>query len=714
VQNIAKANAEIAAKYYSGNKEDFVENVKAGAIYHDLGKVDEANQNVLKVESKKSLPMAHEDAGAASLLNLKRIESAIFVAAHHQGLFGQGNERSKGDKPFRNLKVAQYVDAHLKDYIQKHKCAGLPILEEQQNTGTLNKCGFTRRIALSCLVDADYFDTAKNYGNETVLEELPTRWEERIAALEEYISNLPKGHDEREKERNHLRKEFYELCKITPINSNLSTCDAPVGTGKTTAVMAYLLRQAKEKGLRHIFVVLPYTNIIKQSVDIYRKALVLPKENPAEIVAEHHHQADFADINLRGYSTLWKSPIIVTTAVQYFETLAAYHPARLRKLHELPGSAVFIDECHASVPLHLWPQIWEWLDVFSNQWSGNVVFASGSLCRFWQINDFINNAKNKEVSSLPADTKFNQIMHKNEKIRIVPKREIKPFTGESFINWLTNKKGPRLVIMNTIQSAALLAHDMRLKGFDVLHLSTALAPIHRNHIIDRVKERLKYRLQDWTLVATSCVEAGVDFSFGTGFRESSSVTSLIQTGGRINRNNEYATSEVWDFRIYDPPLYNDNPSFALPKKILDKMFDDNAFENISIEEILQKAITSEITESRNEKAKEILRLESEMEYPEVSQLCRVIDSDTRTVVIDRAIIKRLQNGENVTPRELQKYCVQIWSSKINNLNIKPLFDSSKDEYGLYIWEYDYDPDFLGYMQGILHLLQLKKEGISIY
>jgi len=268
--------------------------------------------------------------------------------------------------------------------------------------------------------------------------------------------------------------------------------------------------------------------------------------------------------------------------------------------------------------------------------------------------------------------------------------------------------------MNTIQSAALLAHDMRHKGFDVLHLSTALAPIHRNRIVERVKERLKYRLQDWTLVATSCVEAGVDFSFGTGFRESCSVTSLIQTGGRINRNNEYATSEVWDFRICDPPLYNDNPSFALPKKILDRMFDENAFENLSIEEILYKAISYEITESKNEKAKEILKQEREMEYPEVSKLCRVIDSDTRTVVIDKDMIKRLKKREKVTTHELQKCCVQIWSSKINDLDVKPLFESTTDEYGLYVWEYDYDPDFLGYMQGILHLVQFKKTGIEIY
>lgn len=154
--------------------------------------------------------------------------------------------------------------------------------------------------------------------------------------------------------------------------------------------MAHLLRLAIKNGLRHVFVVLPYTNIIKQSVEIYRRALLLPGENPKEIVAEHHHQADYVDIELRSLAMLWKSPIIVTTAVQFFETLAAHHPVRLRKLHQLPGSAIFIDESHAAVPIHLWPQIWEWLHVLTKRWKGYVVLASGSLYRFWKVKNFVS------------------------------------------------------------------------------------------------------------------------------------------------------------------------------------------------------------------------------------------------------------------------------------------------------------------------------------
>ena len=116
--------------------------------------------------------------------------------------------------------------------------------------------------------------------------------------------------------------------------------DGPVGSGKTTAVMAYQLNQAILKGARRIFVVLPYTNIITQSVEVYREALKLPGEEPETVVAELHCKSDFEDEDTRYLTSLWRAPIIVTTAVAFFETLASNRPGTLRRLHELPGSII--------------------------------------------------------------------------------------------------------------------------------------------------------------------------------------------------------------------------------------------------------------------------------------------------------------------------------------------------------------------------------------
>lgn len=375
----AGCKARKAGAFYTGDRDVFVSWVEAAALYHDLGKLDNENQAVLEKESREALPIAHDDAGVAELDKLGRQEAAVLACGHHEGLFSRDEELGKQGRPFRQLKrstpkgekVADHVDRQIENYERVHIIAGCPVLD-QTEPSMPHGCGLTRRIALSCLVDADHGDTARYYGSEVEVPRIEPRWEERLAALQRYVDGLPEGRTDREQHRNRLRKRLFESCRDAPLDPAIRACDAAVGSGKTTAVMAHLLRVAAERkpALRHIIVVLPYTNIITQSVETYRKSLVLNGERPEDVVAEHHHRADFADLELRQLATLWKAPIIVTTAVQFFETLGSHHPATLRKLHELPGSAVFVDEVHAAIPSHLWPQMWRWLETWTRDWGG--------------------------------------------------------------------------------------------------------------------------------------------------------------------------------------------------------------------------------------------------------------------------------------------------------------------------------------------------------
>jgi CRISPR-associated endonuclease/helicase Cas3 len=101
-------------------------------------------------------------------------------------------------------------------------------------------------------------------------------------------------------------------------------------------------------------------------------------------------------------STLWTAPIILTTAVQFFETLASNHPAALRKLHGLTGSVVFIDEAHAALPTHLLGQNWRWMRELAEAWGCSFVLASGSLVRYWEIEDVVGDARKKLPELTPA------------------------------------------------------------------------------------------------------------------------------------------------------------------------------------------------------------------------------------------------------------------------------------------------------------------------
>lgn len=403
------------------------------------------------------------------------------------------------------------------------------------------------------------------------------------------------------------------------------------------------------------------------------------------------------------------APIIVTSAVQFFETLSASGTSKLRKLNELPGSAVFVDESHSSMPMHIWPQQWRWMNELARDWSTHFVLASGSLVRFWEFPGF-DNGNSTIQNLLPSNVQ--RAANEFESARIIyPTRPQKPLDRQELMRFILSKPGPRLVILNTVQSAAVIAHELKKCGQETLHLSTALAPIDRSVIVERVHRKLGSKSQtDWTLVATSCVEAGVDFSFKTAFRESSTVTSLIQTGGRANRHGKDNGCEILDFRTHDS-LLNKHPAFEDSRKIVDQMFDEGLMNQFPPMKLATEAVRRELLLSAvKESSAKIQKAEADQDYKSASRLCRIIDADTRLVVVSPTTLQRLVHREKISFVELLKNSVQLWSNKIESLDLMPV-KHHEDIYSL--GSYAYDPDFLGYMEGLLPLVYQHEDGLII-
>ena len=703
-----------------------MEIVRSAARFHDLGKLDAGFQKTLEINRTSDEHIRHEDAGVAWLLANNAGEGAGLVSAHHQGLVRYLLEVAE-DRPaptgrvdgkvFRinDDRTAKATTASLESYLMGHeKHFGPRTVEPEQHQNKLT--GLSRRLLLSCLVDADHSDTAMHYDNEPALSPPLPRWKERLAKLDDYVAKLPRANPKKarpqELERQSIRDELYRLCRTADPVSRLRSCDAVVGSGKTTALMAHLLHVAAKRNLRHIIVVLPYTNIIRQSVDVYRKALCLEGENPEEIVAEHHHQADFKSLDTRYLTTLWQSPIIVTTAVQFFETLASNNTSRLRKLHELPGSAVCLDEAHAALPASLWPVCWNWLMQWTRRWDGHLVLASGSLPAFWTEPDFLSICEGKDSGKAPQrpaatleplcssiTVQAEEAEHKRVKFITEPR----PLSADDLIMRIAKSAGPRLVVVNTVQSAAMLAATIREQGdIQVLHLSTALAPVHRAIIIERVKAMLKHQ-SDWVLVATSLVEAGMDFSFASGFRQRASTASLIQLGGRVNRSaNRGDNCTVLDFDFTDVKTFPDNPSLKPSKDALERLFADGQIspdKPCDLADICIAAMKAEFRAGAQRTALDLVSAESERDYPKVSKECRVIQTETKTVVVDPGIIARLKNYERVPSLEVVRHSVQMFNAKIEKLGLSPVTNDSDLLYFPDSW--CYDPDFLGYMADIV-------------
>jgi CRISPR-associated endonuclease/helicase Cas3 len=497
------------------------------------------------------------------------------------------------------------------------------------------------------------------------------------------------------------------VCHETPQFRGIYSCSMPVGTGKTTSVMAHLLTAADRFKLRKIFVVLPFTNIIDQSVTTYRNALPMNDEKPEAVVAAHHHRAEYEDPGLMAASFLWDAPITVTTAVQFFETLASNRPASLRKLHNLAGSAIFIDEAHAALPSHLWPQAWRWLQDLVKNWSCHIVLGSGSLARFWELEEF-----SETKSTVPEITRDNLYTKaiEIEKNRIVYPPLIKESMGlDTLCAWAISLPGPRIIVLNTIQSAAALAMKIsdKMGRNAVEHISTALTTQHRAATLNRVKSRLKNKKdRDWTLVATTCVEAGLDFSFRSAARELSSLASLTQIAGRVNRQCEYGKDcAVWSFKIREDGFLKVHPEFTTSSMVLEQFY---AVKRVS-SDFCTEAMVKEVRERNTGMAKDdpIVKAEKAGKYPEVAELFKVIEEgEVFTVVIDQALRNRIEAGEKPSREDMQTLTVRMRPHQIGALRL-PNVSRHPDVFFCYPEYYD---EFLGYMKGLLSLIAHSQKG----
>lgn len=667
--------------------------VRDSALLHDLGKLEERNQSVLCEQSRRRrhLPVDHTDAGSAALQKMGSGCAAMLVYSHHQGLPDLSTEfAARGCSIFRNgnAEVRAETDAALPALLRQHE-ALFPRKPNKEVQAYDGDPAVFLRMALSCLADADHGDTAAAFGQtEKAMPEL--RPQERLAALDHYVSKF--GETD---ERSSLRRELYQSCRSVEAHSGFSVCGSPVGSGKTTAVMAHLLEQACKRNARRIFVVLPYTSIIRQSVDIYRKALVLPGETPEDVVAELHSRADFEDIETRYLTALWRAPIVVTTAVAFFETLSSHNPAALRRLHELPGSLIFVDEAHSALPLRLLPLAWHWMNVLSDEWSCYWVLASGSLVRYWELQPLSGlSMPRPEIAELVRPD-LQRELSRYESNRITFRWREKPIGRKELAEWVQEALGPRLLILNTVQSAAVIAADIAAEfgQTHVEHLSTALTPEDRGNTIDRIRRRLADPDDaDWTLVATSCVEAGVDFSFRTGFREISSLLSLLQAAGRVNRHGRNTEAVMWSFSLQDDSMLPKNPALDVSAAVLRSYFQ----KRLPITpELSTRSMQDELVrdDSCMSAICDFAELEAAQQFRTLAQKFRVIDQKTVLAVPDDSMASAIAEGR-ASWQELQRHAVSVRKEKIVLWHLREIAD------GIYQWTLGYD-SFLGYMHGVL-------------
>lgn len=746
------------------DKNEIRQTFKAALMLHDMGKLDESIQRIFRGEESGRLPVDHIEAGVAVAEEMKNELLGWLIRGHH----APGLPSRKTEKYFiKQLRQKSQINLkayclrgwrHTRDKLtadwEKHKTA---IVTTNERIGTykqrqIESCGewpqlslqlpssnLMPRLMLSCLVEADHSSAAcySQHIPMTRFKPAATHWQQRLRVLNIYISDVVASSADPESERNQMRGDFYHRCFDGELfDSRLVACSAPVGLGKTTSVMAYLLRCAVKDNSSRIFVVAPFSNIIDQIVMVLRKAVVLEGEDAESVVVAHHHKADFSSKDMRQYAASWQAPIVVTTAVQFFETLAASSPSKLRKLHNVVGAAVFIDESHACLPAELLDISWYWMKQLTDNWGCHFVYSSGSMVKFWEDKYLVSQGIQQLPDLLPValKTKAQQV----EQQRVIYKRIEQVLNRDELIELIRSEKTwgavikeykpSCLVILNTVQSAAVIANELALQLVDknntlanksVLHLSTALAPKDRDLMLEEVIRRQgasEWDKKPWYLIATSCVEAGVDLDFAVGFRERCSVTSFLQVSGRINRHGCRTFSQLIDFSIFAENGLNQHPGFKESSDIFDLLWEELNAGDIDGSELCTKAIRKELSRfpTKKEKSKLLLTEEIKQSFQEVSNEYRIIDSDTATVIVNKGLVEKLEKGVPVSWSIIQENSVQLWMNNIKKLGLLEIAGCQQD--GIYSWidRYEYDADFLGIMGGILNPETFFKETGGVF
>lgn len=415
------------------------------------------------------------------------------------------------------------------------------------------------RMIFSCLVDADFVDTDDFYrrregrpsreeeaGTRTVLADLRDR-------LDGHLAGMP-----REGGINPLRGEILrEVRGRAEWAPGLFSLTVPTGGGKTLASLAFALDHAIAHGLRRVIYVIPYTSIVEQTVQVFRKALGVPDDRD-DVVLEHHSaffddpgKAPQAIAKRRLAMENWDAPIVVTTAVQFFESLFADRPSRCRKLHNIAGSVVILDEAQ-TLPLPLLRPCVALLDELARNYRVSPMLCTATQPALRRDKGFKDGLD--DVRELAPDPEALYAA-----LRRVRVRHVGPLDDDALAAHLRDREQVLCIVNNRRHAKHLFEAIADHPG--ARHLTTLMHARHRSTVLAKVRADLKAG-RPCRLVATSLIEAGVDVDFPTVLRAEAGLDAIAQAAGRCNREGCRSVEDS-DVLVFAP----ENEDWAPPKEL---------------------------------------------------------------------------------------------------------------------------------------------------
>lgn len=497
---------------------------------HDLGKSRQSFQdyllqsNGIKTKHERVGDHSHSGVGACWLQqNVKTAGQllAYCIMGHHAGLpdWSRGEtpegalvNRLGNEKVFLNEEtVQQWLSNYGLDVTQNNI---RPKIQLSQDDSSIS---FWIRMLFSCLVDADFLDT------EAFMDVQRATSRHSFSSLEGLASVFFQKLDEKQQQApttpvNQIRAQIRTACEEAAKNvQGLFSLTVPTGGGKTLSGTAFAFKHALQHGLKRIIYVIPYTSIIEQTADVLRSFL------GADNVLEHHSNFDPEKETLQSRlaSENWDAPVIVTTTVQFFESLYACRPSQCRKLHNITESVVILDEVQL-LPIHLLLPCAEAIKQLASHYKVSIVLSTAT-----QLN--LPGISSRDVSEIiPSSLDLYTTLKRTE---IEFPGDLKTRKSWDEIAEELTQFNQVLCIVNTRRDCYDLYNKMP-EG--TLHLSASMCGEHRSRVIAEIKQRL-IKHETIRVISTQLVEAGVDIDFPIVYRAFTGLSSIAQSAGRCNR-----------------------------------------------------------------------------------------------------------------------------------------------------------------------------------
>jgi CRISPR-associated endonuclease/helicase Cas3 len=566
-------------------------------LLHDFGKASELFQNYLLSAEEVIKPddiryiktdemrgrIDHSTAGAQVIFEKLWNKGAkekicaqvmtLCIASHHSGLIdcispdGENNfqrRMGKDDESTHKKEVTEKfkeLEKEIESSLSRtiidqifNKLRNLSTKNNDSQETAIFKIGLLIRFLLSCLIDADRIDTAdfetpgiseiRNYGQYHP-------WEILIERLNTRIAEFDNKQDKNEVDA--LRSRVSQACfDFAAKPKGIYQLTVPTGGGKTLASLRFALHHAARYGMERVFYVIPYTSIIDQNADEIRRILEDKDEKGQyldKVVLEHHSNLtpDEETYTQRILAQNWDAPVVLTTQVQFLDTLFGARTRGARRMHQLANSVIILDEVQ-TLPINTIYMLNNALRFLVETCGATVVLCTATQPPLNKLDSSYHALTIHSEQKIIQNEK--ELYQKLNRVGVFDKRKIGGWNNEEVAELAINQleeKGSVLVVVNTKESARTLYQtidNMKLEDLNLFHLSTNMCPAHRLKILDEVKGRLEQK-QHTICISTQLIEAGVDIDFGAVIRYLAGLDSIAQSAGRCNRHGKLERGNVW-------------------------------------------------------------------------------------------------------------------------------------------------------------------------